>query len=302
MSARVVVPASSANLGSGYDAFGLAVALYDRFEAERSPVWEVEVKGEGEGELLEDERNQVVRAMQRAFAETGYRGAARVRCENGIPVGRGLGSSSAAIVGGLVLANELLGGPLGLTRLFQLAVELEGHPDNVAAALLGGFTVCWYEGAVPRAERIEPGGGLAAVAVVSEAAVATAEARRVLPASVPHADAAFGAGRAGLLAAGIALGRADLIRAGGADKIHEAYRERLYPDVPRVKAALMDAGADAAVLSGAGPTVIGLVSADDEQAALDRAHRVQAAFEANSDAPGRVAIPVPVDRCGVRVE
>jgi len=269
--ARVRVPASSANLGPGYDAFGLALALYDVFEAEPAGEWVLEVRGEGAGELRTDAENEVSRAMRRVFSDVGHTGAARIICENAIPVGRGLGSSAAAIVGGLVLGNELAGAGLAHDRLFELATELEGHPDNVAAALFGGFTLCWNDDARPHAARIEPAGGLAAVALVSDSALPTAESRRALPVTVAHSDAAYTAGRAGLLAAGIALGRADLVRAGASDRIHEPYREALVPDIAIVRAALLAAGADAAVLSGAGPTVIALVTADDDAAALERA-------------------------------
>jgi len=274
MIARVRVPASSANLGPGYDAFGLALALYDVFEAEPAGEWLVEVSGEGAGELRTDQGNEVARAMRRVFADAGNPGAARIRCDNAIPVGRGLGSSAAAIVGGLVLANELANAGLTPERLFELATELEGHPDNVAAALLGGFTLCWMDQERFLASRIEPARGLAAVALVSDAVLPTAESRRALPASVAHADAAYTAGRAGLLAAGIALGRADLVRAGASDRIHEPYRETLVPDITPVRAAMLAAGADAAVLSGAGPTVVGLVIAEDDAAALERARVV----------------------------
>lgn len=302
MTARVTVPASSANLGPGYDAFGLALALHNEFEAEPAESWGVEVAGEGAGELLADERNEVVRAMKRVFLELGYSGAARVHCRNSIPVGRGLGSSSAAIVGGLLLAGDLACASLDPELVFSLAVELEGHPDNVAAALLGGFTLCWHDGERSRAGRIDPGGGLAVVAVVSDAAVPTIESRRALPVQVSHSDAAFSAGRAGLLASGIALGRRDLIAAGAFDRLHEPFREHLFPDVSQVKAALLDCGADAAMLSGAGPTVVGLVSADDDASALLRAREVADEFALRGGAAGRrAAIALAIDRLGARV-
>lgn len=298
MSVRVAVPASSANLGPGYDAFGLALALYNWFEAEPADTWSVDVSGEGAGELPRDDRNEVARAIKRAFAKVGYSGAAHVRCENAIPVGRGLGSSSAAIVGGLVLAREIAGAALDSDALFALAVELEGHPDNVAAALLGGFTMCWHDGASPRVERLEPGAGLAVVAVISDTAVATSRARAALPSVVPHADAAFSVGRAGLLAAGIALGRAELIAAGATDRLHEPYREHLYPDISRVKSLLLECGADAAVLSGAGPTVVGLISALDDDAAASRATLVSDEFGRRGGADGRRTMVLSIDRRG----
>lgn len=297
VTARVRVPASSANLGPGYDAFGLALALYDVFEAELAAEWSLEVRGEGAGELRTDKDNEVARAMQRVFTEVGYQGAARVRCENAIPVGRGLGSSAAAIVGGLVLGNELADARLTQEHLFELATELEGHPDNVAAALLGGFTVCWSENGKPGAAKIDPAGGLAVVALVSDAALPTAEARRALPPMVTHADAAFTAGRAGLLAAGIALGRADLVQAGASDRIHEPYRESLVPDIATVRSALRAAGADAAVLSGAGPTVVGLVTAADDAAAFARATGIAGSLPALSGRRGPLVLSV--ERAGV---
>ena len=195
MEACVIVPATSANLGPGYDAFGLALALYDVFEAEPAAEWSVEVIGEGEGLLETDGRNEVVRSMQRLFSEVGYSGAAAVRCDNGIPVGRGLGSSAAAIVGGLMLGDLIAGSMLTRERIFELAAELEGHPDNVAAAIFGGFTMCWHEDGVAKVARIEPGAGLAAVAALSDASLPTADARKALPDTVPHSDAAFTAGR-----------------------------------------------------------------------------------------------------------
>lgn len=293
--ARVRVPASSANLGPGYDAFGLALALYDIFDAELADEWFLDVRGEGAGELRTDKDNEVARAMRRVFTDVGFDGAARIRCENEIPVGRGLGSSAAAIVGGLVLGNQLSAARLTQERLFELATELEGHPDNVAAALLGGFTICWSEKGTPRVAKIDPGRGLAAVALVSDAVLPTTEARRVLPATVTHADAAYTAGRAGLLATGIALGRADLVRAGASDRIHEPFRESLVPDITSVRTALLASGADAAVLSGAGPTVVGLVTGPNDASALTRARHLCAGLPA---LPGRHPIVLAVERNG----
>lgn len=300
MNVRVTVPASSANLGPGYDAFGLALALYNTFEAEPADAWRVEVSGEGADELLRNERNEVVRAMRHLYDVVGYpdQPAAHIRCENDIPIGRGLGSSSAAIVGGLLLAQGIIGADLGLDRLLQMALELEGHPDNVAAALMGGFTMCWDDRYGQHAERIDPGAGLAAVAVVSDAAVPTTQARAALPSVVPHADAAFSAGRAGLLATGIALGRAELIAAGATDKLHEPYREHLYPDISRVKSLLLESGADAAVLSGAGPTVVGLISAIDDDAAARKAALVSDEFGRRGGAESRRTMVLRVDRRG----
>lgn len=301
--ARVRIPASSANLGPGYDSFGLALALFDVLEAEPSESWTVEVVGEGAGELPVDESSAVVVAMKAVLAEVGAQGAFRVRCENAVPPGVGLGSSAAALVGGLTLADCALGSELPRTRLFELAARIEGHPDNVAPALFGGLTLCWDDEGVPRYARVEPAGGFAVVAIPGAAPLPTAESRRLLPENVPHADAAFTAARAGLLVAGLTLGRPELVRAGLADRIHEPYREAAVTDLGRVRATLMECGADGAALSGAGPTVIGVVHARDDASALARAHEVaaRAALMLGGE-PGRAEpIALAIDRSGATV-
>jgi homoserine kinase len=271
-SVTVRVPASTANLGSGYDAFGLALGMYNTVHADLAPAgeWRVSVAGEGAGRARTDAGNLVAVAMARLFAETGSASGATISCVNGIPFGRGLGSSSAAIVGGLVAGNELLGHPLASEALFRLAAEIEGHPDNVAAALFGGFTLCWREGGF-RVAHVDPPSGIAAVIVVSEEGLSTKQSRAMLPHDVPHVDAAFDAGRAGLLATGIALGRRDLIGPGMNDRLHEPYRAVAVTDLVAVREALLAAGADGAALSGAGPSVIGIVVGDDDAEAQERA-------------------------------
>lgn len=296
----VRVPATSANLGPGYDSFGLALGLYDIFTAEDADDWLVDVGGEGAGELETGAGNLVARSMARLFAACGSEGrAAHVSCVNGIPTGRGMGSSSAAIVGGLVLANAMLDLPLASEEIFRVATELEGHPDNVAAALFGGLTLCWTEEGEPSCVLLQPA-PMAAVAVVSAEPLATPEARRMLPAAVPHADAAFNAGRAGVLVAGLLLGGAELLAAGLEDRIHEPYRAAVIADLADVKAALCEAGADGAALSGAGPTVVGLVTAADDDAAMVRAKDVatRAAEALSSSGARRAPIALGIDRSG----
>jgi homoserine kinase len=301
-SATVRTPATSANLGSGFDTFGLALGLYNQISAELADggQWHVQVVGEGEHDegLLTDDR--VVAAMKRLFAEAGRPElSARVFCRNAVPIGHGLGSSAAAIVGGLMVANALVSSPFGTHEIFQMAAELEGHPDNVAAALVGGFTMCWGDGSAQYA-RVEPVCGLAVVCVGSDRPLTTRKARELLPASVPHADAAFNVGRAGLLTAGIALGRRDLIGPGTADRLHEPYRLSAVPDLDAVREALLVAGADGAALSGSGPTVIGLVCGKDDAEGLERAQSVAAeAGRLLEGVAGRLTPAVyPVDRVG----
>jgi homoserine kinase len=240
--------------------------------------------------------------MVRLFAEAGRPAqAAHVWCRNEVPIGRGLGSSSAAIVGGLMAANELVGRPFGRGDLFRMAATLEGHPDNVAAALAGGFTMCWGNGE-PEFAHIDPAAGLAAVCMVSGEPLSTTKARELLPPVVPHDDAAFNVGRAGLLTAGIALGRRDLIGPGMRDKLHEPYRLIAVPDLDTVCEVLIVAGADGAALSGSGPTVIGLVCGADDADALSRAGSVAArAAELLGAGEDRRPLAVAVDRDGATV-
>jgi homoserine kinase len=301
VSVKVRVPASTANIGSGYDSFGLALSLYNTVAAELAPegTWSVQVIGEGSGRVRGPD-NLVAVSMRRLFHEAGCAASARLTCENNVPFGRGLGSSSAAIVGGLVAANALVDRPLDADELFRLAAELEGHPDNVAAALLGGFTICWAEKGTARVAHLEPALGLATVCVVSDARLSTKRARSLLPDEVPHRDAAYDVGRAGLLAAGIALGRADLVRPGMNDRLHEPYRATAVTDLVAVEEALLAAGADGASLSGAGPSVIGLVTGADDAEALARAEDVARRAETllRGVTGRRVPQAVAIDRRG----
>lgn len=302
MTVRVTVPASSANLGPGYDSFGLALGLYNEFEASLSDEWSVEVRGEGAGRLSVGSENQVARAAARVFAEAGRPGLrAEIVCHNGIPVGRGLGSSAAAIVGGLLLADALAEAQLGRRKLLELATELEGHPDNVAAALRGGFTITRGEPSDALSARIDPAGGMAALVIMGEQELPTTVSRSVLPREVPHADAAANSGSAALVALGIALGVPAYLKAGLHDAIHERYREPLVPDMPAVRELLEAVGAGPAVLSGAGPTMIALLQEASDDKALERARRIAEQVRPALDALGRGRVlALPIDRAGAR--
>ncbi len=297
----VRVPATTANIGPGYDSFGLALGLYNTFTAEPADSWRVEVTGEGAGELSSGADNVVASSMARGLAECGVAPEmAHIVCENGIPTGRGLGSSSSALVGGLLLADAWCGGALGRDGVFSIAAELEGHADNVAAAVFGGLTACWEDGG-HRCAPLTPA-PLAVVVVIAAEPLSTKAARKMLPDTVPFGDAAFDAGRAGLAMAGLLLGRGDLLGAGLADKLHEPYRAKAIPDFDIVRTALLDAGADGAALSGAGPTVMGIVTADDDAAAFERAARVAEKAQRILSAGGRRApLALAIDRTGAVV-
>jgi homoserine kinase len=268
-------PATSANLGPGFDSFGLALELRDEVvvEALDTPGLHVEVLGEGSGEVPLDESHLLVRSLRAGLDALGGQPAGlRVRCHNRIPHGRGLGSSSAAICAGLVAARELVEGGASVLdgpALLDLATGIEGHPDNVAPALRGGLTVAWLEQSPeasgerqrPHVLRLTPDPDVSAVAFIPPNRLATAVARGLLPDQVPHRDAVFNAGRAGLLTAALTTPelthhhRAVLLHAATDDRLHQDYRAPAMPE----SAALIDrlrADGFAAAVSGAGPTVL----------------------------------------------
>ena len=259
--ARVRTPATSANLGPGFDALGLALTLYDDLTARvTDDGYTVTVTGEGAGDLPTDARHLVVRAMLAAFDELGERPPGfAIECVNRIPQARGLGSSSAAIVGGVQLARALVKD--GMTLLddegaLRVAARLEGHPDNVAPCLLGGFTVAWTEAGGARAVRSEAAETVHPTIFVPEERGLTASARAALPPAVPHADAAFNAGRAALLVHALRHDP-DLLFAATEDRLHQGFRAESMPGTASLVAALRSVGV-AAVVSGAGPSVLAL--------------------------------------------
>jgi homoserine kinase len=282
----------------------LALDVFNRFQAELADDWVVEVEGEGAGVLRTDSKNRVAQAIARAFEEVGRPELrAHVHCVNGIALGNGLGSSAAAIVGGLMLGEQLAEVEIGQQRLLEIATEMEGHPDNVAAAFVGGFTVCWTDGGVPRFARFQPARGLAAVVVVAKGELSTKTARAMLPEAIPHTDAAFNVAHAGLLAASIATGRPELLGSALADRLHEPYRASAVPDLQTVHDILRDAGASGVALSGAGPTVIGLVAGDTDELAHRLAEQVaeRAADAVRDLGTRRAPQALRIDRAGARV-
>ncbi|MFR9725021.1 homoserine kinase [Streptomyces sp. MS19] len=264
---RVRVPATSANLGPGFDALGLALGLYDDVVVRVADSGlDVDIAGEGADTVARDEGNLLVRSLRTAFdALGGQPRGLEVVCANRIPHGRGLGSSSAAICAGLVAARAVTTG--GESRiddaaLLELAAEIEGHPDNVAACLLGGFTLAWGEGGAVRAVRMDPAPGVVPVVFVPSRPLATETARGLLPRTVPHVDAAANAGRAALLVEAMTR-RPELLLPATEDRLHQEYRAPAMPESAALVHRLRSDGVPA-VISGAGPTVLAL--ADEGQA------------------------------------
>src|SRR3954451_11501163 len=302
---RVRVPATSANLGPGFDALGLALAVHD----------EVEVSLTGDGLVVEpyadvplDEGNLVVRALRTAFAAPGGQpDGLTVAYRGRIPHSRGLGSSSAAICAGVVAGLALRGRSLqdDLDLALRLVADLEGHPDNVAPCLLGGLTVAWYvdrggsgrDDRLARAVRLEPAAGLVPVVMVPQVRTSTEGARSALPERVAHGDAAYNAGRAALLVAALTQ-RPDVLLDATDDRLHQAFRLPTVPLSAELVARLRAAGVPA-VLSGSGPSVLALCRAEPEADAT----AALAADVARTSAAGmelQVIRPL-IDRDGTRV-
>jgi homoserine kinase len=295
---RVEVPASSANLGAGYDCIALALGLTNRIEVEvrgwsRGEI-ELSVDGEGVGELSYDRENRCVRGIEAALRE--IRGEIpegvgwRIEMRNEIPLARGLGSSAAATVAGLVAGNALLGERLTNADLLRLATEIEGHPDNVAAALLGGFVVSAALESGVEALRFDAPRDLRAVMFIPELRLPTDEMRAILPTDVPRADAIANLTRVAVGVAGMAVGRFELLRVLTVDRLHEPYRAKVFPQLPRLIESALKAGAIGACLSGAGSTVVAF---SDSVRTITRIEGAFTAASVDTDLPGQIVVVSP---------
>jgi homoserine kinase len=293
---RVRVPATSANLGPGFDACGLALALYDDVVVRATDSGlQVDVDGEGVAAVPRTEKHLVVQAVRAGLTALGGQpDGLALSCTNRIPHGRGLGSSAAAIVAGLVAARAMVVGGqerLDDDALLQLATRMEGHPDNVAACLHGAYTVAWTgDDSVAHARRLDVGPGLVPVAFVPPTQVRTSRARRLLPSTVPFADAALDAGRAALLTAAVTADPVDLevLLAATEDRLHQPYRAAAMPRSAALVERLRADGV-AAVISGAGPTV------------LARCDQADATRVAGLSVRGFSVRVLGIDRLGARV-
>ncbi len=243
------MPASSANLGPGYDVMAAALALRMEVEVEETGEFSVDP---GELEVSSGRDNLVVRAFETLHPAEGLRFSIR----SDIPLARGLGSSAAAIVAGLAAADHLYELALSPAELLTRAAELEGHPDNVAAAIYGGFVICGEDGGSPSAARFDPPEGLEAVAVIPAEEVATEAARAAMPEQVPLEDAVANVSAAALLVLGLQQADLNLVGRGLRDRIHQPHRRQLYPRSMELLEAAPEIGALGATISGAGPTLL----------------------------------------------
>ncbi len=258
---KIRVPGTSANCGPGFDCLGVSCTIYNDIELTllHEPDLQIFVEGEGAENIPTDDRNLAWKSIRtllcRCKAETDYKGAV-IRMKNGVPLSRGLGSSAAAIVGALKAANVLLGNPLDRRELLKIATDIEGHPDNVAPAIFGGFTVSLVHEDVPECFSFVPRIPLRLVVAVPDFFLSTKAARGALPLEVPLKDAVFNVGRAALLVGALIKGNAVFLRNAFDDALHQPYREKLIPGMYEVFRSAKEAGALGVAMSGAGPCII----------------------------------------------
>lgn len=271
----VRVPATSANCGPGFDSLGLACTLYNEatYEITDNKGFQLEVMGEGSSYLKPYGRNLAFASFLRVWNEItdNERIGLKVTMTNRIPMSRGLGSSSSAIVAGIYAANCLCDNYYTKDQLLNIATEIEGHPDNVAPAIYGGFTISYMENDKAYSLRVLPANPLKFIAVVPESKLPTSLARQAIPETVPHKDAVYNTSRASLLVASLLSGRYEFLKTALEDKLHQPYRAHLIPGLSDVFAAAKSAGAYKAIISGAGSTIMAYASptADCEKIAQE---------------------------------
>ncbi|WP_040950081.1 homoserine kinase [Gorillibacterium massiliense] len=258
----VKVPASTANLGPGFDSLGMALSLYAWVGMSAAEETKFHLYGEQMAGIPEDKSNLIYQVAQLVFERAGVvMPELEISMYSDIPLTRGLGSSASAIVGALTAANALIGSPFEFEELFQIASSLEKHPDNVGASLFGGIIAAYWDGADARHIRLDAGDKLEALVAIPDFQLSTEKARHVLPSSVPMKDAVFNIGHSNLLVAALCTGRYDMLRLAMKDALHQPYRSALIPGMAEVLTGAAEHGALGIALSGAGPTLIALMEA-----------------------------------------
>jgi len=292
---KVTVPATSANLGPGFDSLGMALAHYDEYELETtSSGVEIQISGEGAKTAAKDENNLIFRSIQLVFDSVGEKiPGIKLNCKNSIPHGRGMGSSGAAVAGGVMLAAGLLPNKnFTEQQLLEFATRLEGHPDNVAPALFGGLTIAWVDESGPHHKKLTVHRGISPLVLVAPNEMSTKLARSLQPESVPHTDAVFNVSRSALLVAALTQSPESMMSA-TEDRLHQNYRSSAMPETSKLISSLRELG-HPAVVSGAGPSV--LVLEGDPQ------NRLVAMDFVKKNFPAWQALALAVDFKGASIE
>lgn len=290
----ITIPATTANIGPGFDCLGMALNLYNSIEIyEDVDKLTIEIDGVS-SEIDSDENNLIYIAIKRLYSEVSKRvPPIRIVEKVNIPISRGLGSSAACIIGGLMAANVLLGSPFGKDRILDIANEMEGHPDNITPALLGGFVISAVTDSGIRYIRHSVDSNLKLIAMIPDFTLQTSKARSVLPQVVDYKDAVFNVGRSSLLTASLITGNLDNIRYAVEDKLHQPYRLNLIPDGEKLYTAAYENGADAFFISGSGSTLMAVVSQDE---VLEKMKGFCKGLSTNWEVR-----TLQVDNCGIKV-
>ncbi len=262
---RVKVPATSANLGPGFDSMGLCLGLYNEYEFEETEKG-IEIVQDGFNyKNCPPERNLIYKAMKAVFDECGKSPSGiKIKIESNIPATRGLGSSAACIIGGMVGANAMYG-LLGPRDILNLASKMEHHPDNVVPCLMGGFTVSYFDGKDVTYSKFNLGDEISLAVIYPDSKLSTGKARTTLPYKVSHQDAAFNASHAALVVSAIAGKKYHLLGEAMKDKLHQPYRMKMIPDMEEIFKMYKEAGAYGAYLSGSGPTLAAIIPTKDKE-------------------------------------
>lgn len=259
---KIKIPATSANLGPGFDTLGLALNLYNTFE-----FYETKMGLEiiGCEDIHNNDNNLIYTSMLKTFEEIDYypRGI-KIIIESNIPISRGLGSSAACILGGVMGANELAGSPLSIDEVFKIATEIEGHPDNIAPALFGGLVVSVTDDNQIYHNKVDVVSGIKFVALIPDFTLSTKSAREVLPSNIPYKDAVYNVGRVSLLTSALNNGRFDLLKVALKDRLHQPYRGKLILGFNEVIKKCYELNCLGAYLSGAGPTIMTIINKEDD--------------------------------------
>ncbi|ABS34291.1 homoserine kinase [Clostridium botulinum] len=259
---EVRVPATSANIGPGFDCLGVAVNMYNKFFVEEI---EEGLIFEGCADKFKNENNLIYVAMKKCFDKIGYKPTGlRIKIESDIPVSRGLGSSAACVVGGIVSANELAGGALNKKELLDLAVEVEGHPDNVNPAFCGGMTASISDNREVIYSKVKVSEGIKFCALIPDFTLSTEKARAVLPKSIDYKDGIFNVGRTALMISALNNGDFHLIKYACKDKLHQDYRAKLIENFYSIKKQCEKLNSLGVFLSGAGPTIMVMLREEDK--------------------------------------
>lgn len=260
---KVKVPATSANMGAGFDTLGVAVSLYNRMMFEEISNGLVIETINPTGFVLQNENNLIYRAMKIVFDEVSYKPrGVRIVQDSAIPVTRGLGSSSACIIGGMIGANVMSGRQLSYSKILDLATQMEGHPDNVAPALYGGFCVSMKDNGKTYTKSYKLNPQIKFAVMIPDYFVATKKSRGLLPEQVSLADAAYNISRASMFQAALVSGNMEMLRAAVDDKLHQPYRKSYVDGMEEIFEKSYEAGAKATYLSGSGPTIVSILDGD----------------------------------------